>query len=301
MITIFTIPKSFVGEFKVIQENAIKSWLKLKPRPSIILCGNDEGVAAVARKYQCKHIPHIARSPHGTPLLNDVFKKAQQEAKTSCMAFVNTDIILQAGFMKTVDRAEAQFQRFLLSGQRYESRVDTNTLAHYSWADYFVFTRGTIAHMPSFAIGRTFWDKWLFYYAISTNTPIIDATATVKAIHQSHSYNHDKGGVHAVWEGEEARNNVFVAGGWGFGASLTEADYITRARRPYFIRKSLFFNRFAWYVKSYIVTLLYKLTFLEGIIFKLRFFSKSRLVKMVEKKDFASPSSDTRNFFHTFL
>ena len=39
MYTIFSCPKEFTSLFGIIQRNAINSWLKLSPKPNIILFG----------------------------------------------------------------------------------------------------------------------------------------------------------------------------------------------------------------------------------------------------------------------
>jgi hypothetical protein len=72
MLTIFSIPKAFKGHIDIIQHNAIESWTKLKSRPEVILLGNDEGTADVAREFGLRHLWNVATSDHGTPLLSDL-------------------------------------------------------------------------------------------------------------------------------------------------------------------------------------------------------------------------------------
>ncbi len=59
MLTIFTVPKPFRGHIKVIQTNAIRSWLLLRPECEVILFGNDEGTAEIACELGRRHIPNI--------------------------------------------------------------------------------------------------------------------------------------------------------------------------------------------------------------------------------------------------
>src|SRR6266851_2094454 len=49
ILTIFSAPKAFSGHVGIIQENAIRSWLSLKPTPKIILFGDDAATAGFAR------------------------------------------------------------------------------------------------------------------------------------------------------------------------------------------------------------------------------------------------------------
>jgi hypothetical protein len=89
MLTLFTIPKPFRGHIEVIQRNAIESWAQLRPRPEIILFGDDEGTAHVAKEFGISHIPQVARNEFGTPLLNDFFEQAQRVAGDDLLCYVN--------------------------------------------------------------------------------------------------------------------------------------------------------------------------------------------------------------------
>ena len=52
MLTMFTIPKAFRGDFDIIQKNAIRSWTLLRPECEIILFGNEEGTAEMAGELE---------------------------------------------------------------------------------------------------------------------------------------------------------------------------------------------------------------------------------------------------------
>src|SRR5258708_12755854 len=94
MLTMFSIPKAFRGHTGVIQRNAIESWTHLQPRPEIILLGSDEGTAEVAGELGLRHLPQIACSDHGTPLLSDIFHQAQPAAAMPRPCYANAHIIL---------------------------------------------------------------------------------------------------------------------------------------------------------------------------------------------------------------
>ena len=64
MLTIFTVPKPFLGATKVIQENAITSWKRLDPHVDIILCGDEEGIAEAAEQFHCTHYKDIKKNPY---------------------------------------------------------------------------------------------------------------------------------------------------------------------------------------------------------------------------------------------
>src|SRR5271167_3713481 len=111
-ITILAMPKPFHGHIGTIQRNAITSWTKLQPRPEIVLFGHEEGAAECARELGLVHIAEVARNRHGTPLLGDIFAKAERHASHDLLAYVNADIILPAEFTAGVEKVRQTFPRF---------------------------------------------------------------------------------------------------------------------------------------------------------------------------------------------
>lgn len=238
MLTLFFVPKAFEGKFAIIQENAIKSWISIiHPRPQIILLGDEKGAKDICTKYNLIHIPHIRENNFGTPLLDDVFKKAQGRAANDVMVYINSDIILADNLNKIASKLARKHKQFLASGRRYELQINKSinfksnwrkiflkkrnekNLKNSAWLDYFIFTKGILKDIPPFALGRTFWDKWLLWKAVQEGYPVIDVTRHVSAIHQSHGYRNTQ----SVWEGKEAIENIRLASGWSHGYSLDEA------------------------------------------------------------------------------
>jgi hypothetical protein len=231
MLTLFAIPKPFRGHIGIIQRNAIQSWVRLSPRPEIILLGDDEGTAEVAQEFGLKHVPDIERNAQGTPLISSMFDRARQEGSGSLFAYVNSDIMLLNDFMKAIQ--QISLQRFMMCGQRcdldvaapidFDSPNWETTLRQQAaaagklngpWSlDYFVFPDSLYQEVPPFAIGRFYFDNWLCYEAIRSNVALIDATDAVLAIHQNHDYNHQPGGYQGIWESEEGKTNQKLIGG----------------------------------------------------------------------------------------
>ena len=48
MLTIFSIPKPFIGHVGVIQMNALRSWTFLDPKCEIVIFGDEPGIAEAA-------------------------------------------------------------------------------------------------------------------------------------------------------------------------------------------------------------------------------------------------------------
>ena len=217
-------PKPFEGKIGLIQENAIGSWRQLK-ETEVILFGSE-----------------IKTNKCGTPLINDIFERAEKTASGKILAYVNADIILMDDFVEAVKKVN--LERFLMVGRRhdfdFERKIDfknskwqDNLLkeAMPKWKihgstgiDYFIFPKGIFGSIPSFAIGRTFWDSWLVYKAYISGVPVIDATSEIKAIHQNHSYSNPLG-MKGIWKGDEAKENEKLAGGPGHAFAIRDANF----------------------------------------------------------------------------
>jgi hypothetical protein len=232
MLTIAALPKPFRGHIGVIQRNAITSWTRLSPKPEIILFGGEQGTAEIAKEMGLRNVPSVARSEFGTPLLNDVFEKAQVLATYGIICYINADILLLGEFTKAVQQVACRRDRFLMIGRR--TNVDLSQLQDFEspdwearlrgfvlqWGicgppeaiDYFVFSRGLFVVIPPFAIGRLAWDNWLIWNARSSKIAVVDASAVVLAIHQNHDYFHHPQGKEGIWYGKEAERNHELAG-----------------------------------------------------------------------------------------
>lgn len=243
MITIFATPKAFKGQFSVIQENAIASWTKLKPKSQIILLGNDEGVGKIAKKYGALHIPNVVLSKWGTPILPDLFEKAYEKAKFPVLAYVNSDIILTNDFIEAVklvnlpeffiigSRIDIEIRERLNFGSKWHAKLKDKVvqegkfIARHGATDYFIFTPKIDFQMPKLIVGRTFWDAYIIYKAKLLKLPLIDATEAIGAIHQTHDYSH-AGGWKKVWNGPESDINKKLIGDRRKCFNLWDVDYI---------------------------------------------------------------------------
>jgi hypothetical protein len=245
MITLFAMPKAFRGHINIIQRNAIQSWTRLPIKAEIFLLGNDEGTAEAAREFGARHIPDVARNDQGTPLVSDLFAKAQLHAANKILSYVNADIILLGDFAAAVETIARCRDTFLIVGQRTD--LDITALVDFAdsaWADrlaaqasssgivrpptfidYFVFTRGLYADLLPLALGRGGWDNWLIWRAHSKKSSVIDATEVVRAIHQNHDYSHHPEGAKGVWNGAEALRNRELIGLWYHKLTTEDASY----------------------------------------------------------------------------
>jgi hypothetical protein len=263
MLTLLSAPKPFRGHIGVIQANAIKSWLRLSPPCEVLLFGNEEGIAEAAKRTEVRHVPQVARSRDGTPLLSDVFERGAALAGTDLLCYVNADIILLQDFARAVQRVREWKTRFLMVGRRVEVAVDhdlpydqpgwteqfcafvrsTGEPRGPEWIDYFVFPRDLYRGLPPFTLGRAGFDNWLLWRARSHGVPVVDASEVVRAIHQRHDYSHHAAGQKGVWEGAEAQENQALMGGWHHCYTLADATHrlsvrgLRRNLSPQYVRR----------------------------------------------------------------
>lgn len=243
MLSIFTIPKPFKGHNNIIQRNAIKSWIKLRPTCEIILFGDDDGVAETAQELGVKHAPSIEKNEFGTPLLSSAFSYVQEAAKNNILMYANTDVIFFQDLIEAIRKINNP--SFLLCGSRWDldvkkeinfkdnewasellERVKNEGKLHgFSGMDYFIFPRNLI-NMPAFAVGRYGWDGWFFYHIRSRRIPVINTTGAITVIHQNHDYSHSKYGEKKRVSGPEWQKNIEIAGGLANMLSLRDADWV---------------------------------------------------------------------------
>jgi hypothetical protein len=249
MLTLFAIPKHFRGHFAVIQRNAILSWTRLKPRPEILLFGNEEGTAEIAAELGLRHFPEVTRNEFGTPLLDDLFRQAEQHASTPLLGYVNGDIILTNDFCDALVRVRAKHERFMMVGRRWdldwdqpldvsqtgwadsmrERALAANVQRPGNYIDYFVYSRGLCDGLLPLAIGRFSWDNYLLWRARSRGAELVDVSPAVVAIHQNHDYSHHPKGKSEVREGPERKRNREMVGAWWHLYTIEDATQILDA------------------------------------------------------------------------
>ncbi len=245
LVTLFTSPKPFSDPFiAMLQRNALGSWRALGSAVEVLLFGLESGVAEAAAEFGFRHHPAVRRSRFGTPLISDMFERAQALARTPWVAFVNADIILLPDFLAALEALNPYLgrRRLLVSARRWETEIrqllDWNTLDRVALArqarsqrlnpmgmDLFVFPRASLRHLPPFAIGRAGWDNWMIYHARhELRAWVVDATPDITVIHQIHDYRHLPDG-RPHFQHEESQENIRLAGGVGRMYALWEATH----------------------------------------------------------------------------
>jgi hypothetical protein len=249
MLTLFAIPKHFRGHIAKIQRNAITSWTRLKPRPEIFLFGDEECTAEIAQDLGLRHFPEVARNEFGTPLLHDLFRRAEQHASTPLLGYVNADILLTDDFCAALDRVRTRQEKFMMVGRRWDLDWDqpldcsqagwaesirahalrANVQRPGNYIDYFVYSRGVCDGLLPLAIGRFSWDNYILWHARSRGAELVDVSSAVVAVHQNHDFSHHPQGMAGIREGPERKRNREMVGGWWRLYTIEDATQILAA------------------------------------------------------------------------
>jgi len=247
MLTIFACPKPFTDpHIAIIQRNAITSWTLLRPRPEIILFADEPGTAEICQELGLQHIPAVARSNYGKPLLSDIFTQAQRVATADTLAYVNSDIILTSALLHAIRIVQAKWRDAVIICTPWNLRLHHQIkFTEATWetdlrdlvdkkaspprpigVDIVVFPKGFYREVPPFALGGTGWDNWLIYYARRRGAPLVDATPFVVAIHQDHEHSTHSG---TYVPTNESILNYQLAGHWAASFVAADAPYLLEA------------------------------------------------------------------------
>lgn len=231
-LTIFSAPKPMRDPHIItIQRNALASWQALGPAVSVLLIGDEAGLAETAAEFGVRHLPQVQTNESGTPLVSSIFELARQHSESPLLCYVNADILLLPGLVEQAVNVLRQYPEFLLVGQRWDLDVTATLDTAPGWAvrlltearqrgrrhppagsDYFIFPRHLYTTLPDFAIGRAGWDNWMIYHAAQQPWPCIDATPEIDIIHQNHDYRHLPGG-QPHYRQPETQVNTALGGG----------------------------------------------------------------------------------------
>ena len=265
MPTIFTIPKPFIDpHVKIIQRNAIKSWLQLGPAYEIFLIGNDMGVAETAEELKIKCFMEVRKNEFGTPLLSSAFGLARAASRANLLIYANADIIFLSDLPAALEKLPKN--DFLAAGRRWdldikelidfddpnweeklkEKNKNNGRLHSPAGIDYYIFPKHLLTDLPDFAVGRVGWDNWVIHEAKRKKIPLIDITEIATIIHQNHDYPAFNKGLSRKTN-PEAKKNFSFSKPVSYIHNLEDADYKLT-------KNGLKKNWFNWYsfLKRYI-------------------------------------------------
>lgn len=225
-IAIFSSPKPFVDEESVQKQRvAIESWMRIQPKPIIVLMGKHESYAEFASQYPEEKIivePEIDENFLGRPLFNSLVKRAMNSPRRNFPAeisvLMNADIVVLEDFAQKLGVIHQNFENWLAFGARVDVAVPVSesnkilgnpkdvrefclqngTLHTFGGVDWWAWNSQNPeivplfeGNMPPFVYGRAKYDNWLVHEAeIAPFRQVIDATDAIISIHLKHDYAH---------------------------------------------------------------------------------------------------------------
>lgn len=244
-ITIFSSPKPFSDpHINVIQRNAIQSWKNLGEQVEVLLIGNEPGLKETALELDVQLIPEVERNTQGTPLVPSIFDQAREVGSQEILLYLNADIILLPESLVIINQVHQIEKDYLLVGMCWDVNISWEIDFREDWVaeikeqtcnegslrgitamDYFIFPKHLYQEIPPFAVGRAGWDNWMIYHAYQKGWKVIDATPSLRVIHQIHDYSHlPEGKPH--FDLEESYQNVAISGGMATMFDLLDVDLV---------------------------------------------------------------------------
>lgn len=234
MLTIFSTCRSFNdNRFNIIQRNAIGSWMKLNPRPQIMIMGDDPGSKEICKEFNLEYYD-VECSSFGTPLVNSMIKLAEKHGKFDTKLCISSDIILFQNTIKSIKPLK-EMKEFCGVAIKLENN-NINDLIDFEsdWTkfalnnvkqgmvtsgDYFLYSSKfwENSKMPEFVVGRTHTDSWMFCEAVRRKC-LVNLTPCVQIVHQQHHYNHIPKG-----DPERSNNERLKK---GFGADIRYSNFV---------------------------------------------------------------------------
>jgi hypothetical protein len=258
-ITAFTIPRGFTGDVARRQRNSLRA-LRAQGL-DVILFGDEEGVAEAAAEHAARHVPEIALSELGTPLVGDAFARAAELASTPVLLYTNADIVFLPGLVEAAARLGER--PYLGLGRRWELELGRELELGPGWAerlaveakgrgrlgsvraiDWFLFPRALRLGHPPFVVGRPGWDNWTIARARALGVPVVDLTGAVTVVHEPHDYAHVPGSRVRWKQGPETELNARLAAELP-GLGILDASHVLGRRglrpawEPRYLRRRL--------------------------------------------------------------
>lgn len=203
--TLFSVFKSAEDpHIRVIQRNALNAWLRLSPRPEILVFGDVPGVADLCAEFGVRHVPGIPVDEDNHERLDAAYQIAWELGAHDRMLHINADMILPPYFTDLVDCIDAE--RYLLIGERWDTPVKgeldfsdgwwerLNDLAQRRGAsgsvtsmDYFLHQRHAFT-LPELSARSWYSDNVIVQQCLLSGIPVLDASRVLRVVHQRHDH-----------------------------------------------------------------------------------------------------------------
>ena len=253
ILTMFTTFKNSSNKM-IIYENTIRLWHRLWPEVVPILFTaldplDPESLAHYAVEQGWYVLPVPKTSPTGVPVLRHMFLEAQNQFNTTFYCYANGDILFDRNLTDTIRFLEFSLRgkrliKLLVVGRRMNwsmkntSLTELDEVGHYANSstlfntnaqDYFLTTRDGYPwrSIPDFVVGRVGYDNWLVVTALVKHILVLDATATVTALHQTG----EDGNLAGHGAQSERYYNYGLAKGFNYDRGLTTCGQFATQRK----------------------------------------------------------------------
>lgn len=207
--------------------NALTSWTRLRPRPEIILLGEDSSVEDLATRYDAQPLQGVERNPLGHPSIASIYALAQEAATRPYVLDVNSDIILLPDLPLALEYTGTLVEddHYTVVSGRCDGPIGgpvdfsdpswPATIQHHIAAgpsdigsDIAVWPRGALQNVPDFSVGRAFWDGWrMRHFLEDLEMEMVDIGPLRLAVHQRHG--------HRIGGDPGVSRNIKLSGGRG--------------------------------------------------------------------------------------
>jgi len=209
MITIITTPKPLnVAVNRAAFQNAIRSWVRIKPRPEILVFLGDDD-RRIIEEEGGKWVGGIRSSVQGRPYFDHFIEEAEVLASNDILMYSTDHLILMSGLVPAVKLVSEMFPgNFVIIGKRWgldvrepinfsdhnwesllwDRVMRTNSLGGNAAKDYLIFRRPFGLSIPNFIMGYPWYDTWFVWAALQAGYPVIDASDVATVVHQSHKF-----------------------------------------------------------------------------------------------------------------
>lgn len=210
---------------------------------AVLIMGREEGMSEVADELNIRYVHEVECHEAGPPIISSMMDYARNLTDSPYMCISNADILYFPELLKVTRQAASLSDKFLLLGRRWDLDLATEFDFSPGWdkrlwseiqnrgklhaplgSDYFIYPRDLLTDIPDFTIGRSGWDNWIIYHAMQEGWTVLDASPSLRIVHQNHDYSHLPGN-RPPYKLPETKQNITLAGGEENMLTIMDMDY----------------------------------------------------------------------------
>lgn len=210
LLTLFTTFDSSM-ENMYVYNNTLHMWHSFDPYVKLILFSDDDVITSYAESigWEISPILNTACNDTPTPVLKTMFEYATNTSNSYFYGYANADILFGENLIGTLLEILTtkifKQRQILITGRRIDIGLENKLIRHkhirthaqldeisryglfsYGYAeDYFITNRQySWSKFPDLVVGRPRVDNWLIFSSRKRGVYVIDASATIIAVHQ---------------------------------------------------------------------------------------------------------------------